>query len=95
MLRIMTYYEAPIQLDHKVYRMWIHIFCRICMKKRRLISFSSNSKACFVSYQIIFSKSPKTILLKALQYDSLRFQYEFRLLRGQCDCNSAVIYFLI
>lgn len=95
MLRIMTCYEVLIQLDHRVCRMWIHIFCRTCMRNRHLISFSSNSKARFVFYPIIFSKFPRTILLKVSRYDSLRFRYEFRSLRVLCDCNLAVIYFLI
>ena len=91
----MTCYEELIQPDHRVCRMWINIFCKICMKKRRLISFSSNSKAHVVFYPIIFSKFPKIILWKGLLYDSLRFRYEFRSSRGLCDCNLVVLYFQI
>ncbi len=65
------------------------------MKNRRLISFSSNSQARFVFYPITFSEFPRTILLKDRRYDSLRFRYEFRSLRGLCDCSLAMICFLI
>ena len=94
-LRITTCYEALIQRDHRVCRMWIHIFCRTCMKNRRLISFSSNSKVRFVFYPITFSEFPRTTLLKDRRYGSLHFRYEFRSLRGPCDCSLAMICFLI